>query len=68
MPEDGLYGLRADGSRELVLNWADADIASGTAVPAGDDEFMVLSRNWNNNTSSLARLVEDLSEVERLRS
>ena len=66
MPEeDGLYGLRADGSRELVLNWADADITSGTAVPAGDDEFMVLSRNWNNNTSSLARLVRrDLSEVE----
>ncbi|WP_024860058.1 extracellular solute-binding protein [Ruminococcus flavefaciens] len=34
-----LYGVKADGSSEKLLNWADADASSMDVVSAGNDEY-----------------------------
>lgn len=37
--DSDLYGIKADGTREVLLNWSDADSKPMQVVSAGNDEF-----------------------------
>ena len=62
-----LYGIKADGTVNEVINWIDSDI-NGNYISAvaslGNGEFVTYERDWNTNANSLNRLTKrDASEL-----
>lgn len=65
-----LFGLKADGSLTEVINWLDSDL-NGNYIDhvfaVENDEFIVIQRDWNTNTTTFSRLTKrDPSELENV--
>lgn len=62
-----LYGIKADGTSEEIINWVDSDLNGdyiSTVLPAENGDFIVFEHNWQNNKGSIYRLTErDVSEL-----
>lgn len=62
-----LYGLKADGTMDEIINWIDSDLNGDyiqSVIPAENDEFIVYEQNWSNGNSKFYRLTKrDASEL-----
>lgn len=70
--EDGLYGMKDDGSEELLINWNNTGISPMYLCPAGDDNFIGIDQQWDPKTgegiNTLIRLYpRDVSEMAEKR-
>lgn len=65
-----LYGLKADGTLDEVINWFDSDLNGNyinALFPLDNGEFVMYERNWQTNTSGFYRLTKrDASEMENV--
>lgn len=65
-----LYGLKADGTLDEVINWFDSDLNGdyiNALFPLDNGEFVMYERNWQANTSGFYRLTKrDASEMENV--
>ena len=53
-----LYGIKADGTKETLLNWSDADTRPMQVVSAGNDEFYGFGGgNYSENGCTVYKLV-----------
>lgn len=65
-----LYGLKADGTLDEVINWFDSDL-NGDYIqqlfPVDNGEFVMYERNWQTDTRGFYRLTKrDASEMENV--
>lgn len=65
-----LYGLKADGTLDEVINWFDSDLNGDyiqALFPVDNGEFVMYERNWQTNTKGFYRLTKrDASEMENV--
>lgn len=65
-----LFGVKADGTTDEVINWLDSDLSGDYidfCVPVENGEFIIHERNWSTNTDSFYRLTKrDASELENV--
>ncbi len=66
----GLYGLKADGTTDELINWVDSDLSADYIYGIISDEngeFIIFEQNWEANTSTFYRLTKrDASEIENV--
>lgn len=61
---DALYGVKADGSLESVLNWNDSDIGAITLYPVGENDFVAFgSDNYSNQMNFIYLRRRNMSEL-----
>lgn len=61
---DALYGVKADGSLESVLNWNDSDIGAITLYPVGENDFVAFgSDNYSNQNKFIYLRRRNMSEL-----
>ena len=64
---NALYGIKADGSSDEVVNWIDSDINGNyisAILPVEGGDFIIYERNWESDTRSLYRITKrDASEL-----
>lgn len=65
-----LYGIKADGTTEEVINWLDSDLNGDyvqNLIPVDNGEFIIYEQNWQANTNGFYRLTKrDASELENV--
>lgn len=65
-----LYGLKADGTTDEIINWFDSDLNGDyiqALLPVDNGEFVMYERNWQSNTRGFYRLTKrDASELENV--
>ena len=47
--EDALYGIRDDGTEEMLVNWDNSGITATQLCPAGNGDFFGLLDNYNTD-------------------
>lgn len=68
--QTGLYGLKADGTIDEIINWIDSDINGDfvqAVIPVENDEFIIYTQDWSSagGTGAFSRLTRrDPSELE----
>lgn len=67
--EDALYGIRDDGTEEMLLNWDNSGITATQLCPAGNGEFFGLLDNHNTSDGSVSQTLirlspSDASDIE----
>lgn len=61
---DALYGVKADGSLESVLNWNDSDIGAITLYPVGENDFVAFgSDNYGSQMNFMYLRRRNMSEL-----
>ncbi len=61
---DALYGVKADGSLESVVNWNDSDIGAISLYPVGENDFVAYgSDNFDNQLDFMYLRRRNMSEV-----
>lgn len=61
---DALYGVKADGSLESVLNWNDSDIGAIALYPVGENDFVAFgSDNYSNQMKFIYLRRRNMSEL-----
>lgn len=62
-----LYGLKADGTAEEIINWLDSDLGSGyvdSLIPLGNDEYLVCYSSYNSAGSEFYKMTKrDTAEL-----
>ncbi len=65
-----LYGIKADGTTEEVINWLDSDLNGDyiqNFIPVDNGEFIIYEQNWQTDTNGFYRLTKrDASELENV--
>lgn len=65
-----LYGLKADGTLDEIINWFDSDLNGDyiqALIPVENGEFIMYERNWQTNSKGFYRLTKrDASEMENV--
>lgn len=62
---DALYGLKADGSLEKIIDWLDSDITASTVNCVGEDKYTVYGMDPTTNKPFFSLLTRrPMSEVE----
>lgn len=65
-----LYGLKADGTTDEIINWFDSDLNGdyiSALFPVDNGEFVMYERNWQSDTRGFYRLTKrDASELENV--
>lgn len=65
-----LYGVKADGTMEEVINWIDSDLSGDfirSVLPVEDGDFIVFEQNWSDGSSNFYRLTKrDSSELANM--
>lgn len=65
---NSLYGVKADGTVDEIINWIDSDITGDYVqgiVPLEDGDFIIFEQNWSNGSSNFYRLTKrDASELQ----
>ena len=63
----GLFGIKADGSSNELINWVDSDLNGDyitSVIDAGDGDFIIYENNWETNSQGFFRLTKrDASEL-----
>lgn len=65
-----LYGVKADGTIEEIINWIDSDLTGDylqSVIPMEDGDFVIYEQNWSNGSSGFYQLTKrDVSELENV--
>lgn len=66
--QNGIYGVKSDGSSEEVVNWIDSDFNGNyvnTVYAADNGDFIIFNQDWNTGESGFYRLTQrDASELQ----
>lgn len=65
-----LYGLKADGTLDEIINWIDSDLTGdyiNGLIPVDGGDFLITENNWTNGETNIYRLTKrDVSEIENV--
>lgn len=65
---DKLYGVRADGTEQLIIDWEFSGLSYRYFCPVGNDEFVALKDTESSINGQLIKLVKkDASSIENMK-
>ena len=63
----GYYGIRPDGSMELIIDWDDSDIKGAEVVRLNDGSFITVEDNWSSDMQLLHLTMRDAADLENVK-